>query len=545
MTRIQEPVEDRKNPVPKRAKRLKRARRSKYNAMVSTAHPLATDIGIDVLERGGNCVDAAIAVAAALNVVDMSNTGIGGDAFALVYFRSEGRVIGLNASGRSPFAANIEEYKKHGWFSMPERGPLSVTTPGALSGWTMLHERWGTMSLEELLRPAIKLARDGFEINNFISFVIAITRRELKRFPKAASIYLKPDGGVPERGDVLRQPELAESLEMVAADGASAMYGGPLGDRICEALGKAGGLLSPRDFTEHRVEWVEPIRTVYRGYEVLTIPPNSQGMTLLQMLNIIEGYDVGPPCPNDPELLHLQIEAKKLAFEDRDSVICDPDFYDIPTADLISKGYAENQRTRIDSQSAFNPEPPSIPGEGDTTYFCVVDKEGNAISFINSLFHSFGSCVVAGDTGILLQNRGLGFSFNPEHPNSLQPHKRPMHTLVPCMVLKDSEPYIVLGCIGGDQQPQGLLQILMNITDFGMPPQAAIDAPRWRSYEGLKMALETAFGPKVVQSLSGKGHAITDEIDFFGGAQCIVFDADKGLIGGSDRRLAGCWRGLL
>ena len=518
--------------------------RTKYRAMVSTAHPLATRIGTDVLERGGNCIDAAIAVAAALNVVDMSNTGIGGDAFALVYFQSEGKVIGLNASGRSPFAASIDAYKKHAQFGMPERGPLSVTIPGALSGWALLHERWGTIPFEKLLRPAIKLAKDGFEINQAISFVTAVTRKDLARFAKAASIYLKPDGGAPEAGETLRQPELGESLEMVAAEGALAMYGGPLGKRISEALGKIGGLLSERDFEEHRVEWVEPIRTAYRGYEILTIPPNSQGLSLLQMLNMMEGYDVGSIGRDNPELAHLQVEAKKLAFEDRDGFVCDPEFFDVPTADLISKSYAENKRAEIDSQRASAPGPSPVPGEGDTTYFCIVDADGNAVSFINSLFHPFGSCVVAGDTGIILQNRGLGFSFDPAHPNSLQPHKRPMHTLVPCMVLRDSRPYIVLGCIGGDQQPQGLLQILMNMLDFEMPPQEAIDSPRWRSYEGRKLALEPALGPKVVQSLSAKGHIITDEADFFGGAQCIMFDANKGLIGGSDRRLAGCWRGL-
>lgn len=521
---------------------------SGYEAMVSTAHPLASEIGIDVLKDGGNCVDAAVAVAAALNVVDMSNTGIGGDAFALVYFRSEGHAIGLNASGRSPFKASIKEYRKRGRYSIPERGPLSVTTPGALSGWAMMHERYGTIPFEKLLRPAIRLAKEGFEINNFTSIVIALARRDLSRFPKTAGIYLKPDGGVPEPGETLRQPELGESLEMVAVEGESAMYGGPLAGRICKALGKLGGILSEKDFAEHRVEWVEPIRTTYRDCEVLTIPPNSQGMTLLQMLNVMEGFDVGSFDRKDPELIHLQVEAKRLAFEDRNGLVCDPDFYNIPTEELISKDYAGNQRGRIDPKRALERALDSGPsphgGSDDTTYFCIVDREGNAVSFINSLFHSFGSAVVAGDTGILMQNRGCGFSFDPDHPNSLQPHKRPMHTLAPCMVLKDSRPYLVIGCVGGDQQPQGLLQILTNIIDFGMPPQEAIDFPRFRSYEGGKLALETALGEKVVRSMSAKGHTITDEMDFFGGSQCIMFSGEEGLKGGSDPRLAGCWRAL-
>ena len=515
-----------------------------YKAMVSTAHPLATGMGIDILKDGGNCVDAAIAVAAVLNVVDMSNTGLGGDAFALAYFQREGRVIGLNASGRSPFRASVKEYKKHGQFGMPERGPLSITTPGALSGWSMLHERYGTIPFEELLQPAIKLAKDGFEINAAISLITALSHKNLARFPKIASIYLTPEGKAPQPGDILKQTDLGETLEIVATEGAAVMYGGSLGDRIAKAVGNAGGLLSARDFAEHSVEWVEPIRTTYREYEVVTIPPNSQGMALLQMLNIMEGYAAGSFDRGSAELAHLQVEAKKLAFEDRNALVCDPEFYEIPTADLISKNYADNLRSRIDPQRAFAPKPSPIPGAGDTTYFCIVDDEGNSISFINSLFQSFGSCVVAADTGIILQNRGLGFVFDPEHPNSLQPHKRPLHTLVPCMVLKDSKPYLIIGCIGGDQQPQGLLQILMNIIDFGMSPQEAIDAPRWRSYEGNRLAIETAMGAKVVQPMSTKGHIMAEEMDFFGGAQCIMLDAKRSLQGGSDPRLAGCWQGL-
>jgi len=517
---------------------------NKYRAMVSTAHPLATQIGIDVLKEGGNCVDAAIAVAAALNVVDMGNTGIGGDMFALVFFREKRRVIGLNASGRSPFGASIEAYKKRGHFAIPERGPLSVTTPGALSGWAMLHERHGTLPFEKLLRPAIALAKDGFEINPAISVCIGLNVREIERFPKTASIYLKSDGGYPLPGETLRQPELGDSLEIVASDGASALYAGPLGERISESIKKMGGMLSIKDFAEHRVEWVEPISASYRGHEIFTIPPNSQGLTLLQMLNIMEGYDISTLGRDNPDLIHLQVEAKKSAFSDRDLFVCDPEFHDIPTSYLLSKDYAAERRAGIDTDRASVTDPSSSPESGDTTYFCIVDSDGNAVSFINSLFDVFGSAVVAGDTGIILHNRGKGFSFDPRHPNSFHPHKRPMHTLVPCMVLKGANLFLAIGCTGGDQQPQGLLQILMNIIDFGMPPQQAIDAPRWRSYNDGKLALEAAYWEKVVQPMSAKGHMISDEADFFGGSQCIMFDEDGGLTGGSDPRLAGCWRGL-
>ena len=518
--------------------------RKRFKAMVSTAHPLATQIGIDVLREGGNCVDAAIAVAAALNVVDMGNTGIGGDAFALVFFREEGHVTSLNASGRSPFDASIEEYKKTGHFAIPERGPLSVTTPGALGGWTMLHERYGAMPFAKLLQPAIKLANDGFEISAAISLFIGLSAQVIGRFPDTARVYLRPDGSYPMPGETLRQPELGASLELVAAQGSSAMYGGPLGKEISRFLKKNGGLLSEKDFAEHRMEWVEPIHTSYREYEVYTTPPNSQGLALLEMLNIMEGYDIKSLGSGSADLMHLQVEAKKAAFGDRNRFICDPDFHETPTSELLSKEYAEEARGRIDPKRASGTGPVRRPESGDTTYFCIVDSEGNMVSFINSLFELFGSGMIGGDTGIILQNRGRGFSFDPHHPNSLQPHKRPMHTLVPCIVLKESRPFLVLGCIGGDQQPQGLLQVLLNIIDFGMSPQEAIDAPRWRSYEGGKLALEAAVGTRVVHSLSARGHILTEEADFFGGCQCIMFEENGRLNGGSDPRLAGCWQGL-
>lgn len=512
--------------------------------MVATAHPLATEVGLDILKEGGNCVDAAIAVAAALNVVDMSNTGIGGDAFALMYFKEENRVIGLNASGRSPFGATIETYKERGLSEIPERGPMAVTTPGALSGWVMLHERYGTMPFKELLRPAIALARDGFQINHAISIFIGLNADVLRSFPETACVYLKSDGSVPMPGDILRQQRLGESLELVAEKGASAMYGGPLGEKIAASHDAAGGLLTGKDFAEHRANWIEPLHIMYRGYDIFTIPPNSQGLALLEMLNIMEGYDVRSLGRGSADLLHLQIEAKKFAFKDRNQYICDPDFFEVPVRNLLSKEYAAMVRTHINPDKVADLTPGYHPGSGDTTYFCIADDGGNSVSFINSLFYPFGSGMVAGDTGIILQNRGLGFSFDPQHPNSLQPHKRPLHTLVPCMVFRESQPFLVIGCIGGDQQPQGLLQILMDIIDFEMLPQDAIDAPRWRSYEGGRLILESAVGAKTVQSLCARGHVVTDEIDFFGGSQCIMFDNDKGLVGGSDPRLAGCWQGL-
>ncbi|RJP21377.1 MAG: gamma-glutamyltransferase [Candidatus Abyssobacteria bacterium SURF_5] len=520
------------------------AKAEKYKAMVATAHPLATGVGISVLEKGGNCVDAAVAVAAALNVVDMANTGIGGDAFALVYFKKEGKVVGLNASGRSPFAATIEEYRKRGHAAVPERGPLSITTPGALSGWAMLHERYGVLPFGSLLQPAIDLARNGFEINAAIAIFIGISSGVICGYPTTEEIYLKPFGGMPGPGERMVQENLAKSLEQVAKEGVDSFYKGPLGRRISEFVRQSGGVLSERDFVEHRPNWVEPISTTYRGYEVVTIPPNSQGLALLQMLNIFEKLDVKSLSLNPVDLLHYQIEAKKIVFRDRARYYCDPEFHDVPVEHLLSEECARKYRSSIDPGRAAEAGSATAGMSGDTTYFSIVDAEGNAVSFINSLFDLFGSGMVAGDTGIILQNRGKSFSLDPGHCNALEPHKRPMHTLVPCMVLRESRPYLVLGCIGGDQQTQGLLQILTNIIDLDMSPQEAINAPRWRSYENGRLVLEAAIGENVVQSLSQRGHPLTDEIDFFGGSQCIRIEEDGSLTGATDPRLAGCWQGL-
>jgi gamma-glutamyltranspeptidase/glutathione hydrolase len=516
-----------------------------FKAMVATAHPLATETGISILEQGGNCIDAAIAVAAVLNVVDMGNTGVGGDMFALVYFKNEGRVVGLNASGRSPFAASIDEYKKRGLTNVPERGPLPVTTPGALSGWVMLHERYGPMPFQKLLEPAIRLAKDGFEINPAISIFLTLSAETIRKFPRTEEVYLEPFGGVPGPGELLVQARLGESLEKIAAHGSDIFYKGEIGQAIVKFVQEMGGVLSERDFGEHQANWVEPISTTYRGNEVFTIPPNSQGLTLLQMLNIFQGLDVKKLSGNPADLVHYQIEAKKLVFRDRARYYCDPDFHDIPLDKLLSAEYAEQQRNSIDPNRAAE-TPPSASGiGGDTTYFSIVDRDGNAISFINSLFDLFGSGMVAGDTGIILQNRGKSFSLRPEDWNALEPHKRPMHTLVSCMVLRNHQPKLVLGCVGGDQQTPGLLQILTNILDLEMSPQQAINAPRWRCYGDGKVVLEAALGENVVQSLSQRGHPLTDEIDFFGGAQCIQAGQNGRLVGGSDPRLAGCWQGLL
>jgi gamma-glutamyltranspeptidase/glutathione hydrolase len=516
----------------------------RFKAMVATAHPLATETGISILKQGGNCVDAAIAVAGTLNVVDMGNTGVGGDMFALVYFKNEGRVVGLNASGRSPYAATLDEYKKHGLTNVPERGPLPVTTPGALSGWAMLHERYGTLPFQKLLEPAIRLAKDGFQINPAISIFVALSAEVIRKFPKTEEIYLKPFGGVPGPGKTLVQAELGESFEKISAHGPDIFYKGEIGRSIAKFVQEMGGVLSERDFAEHRANWVEPISTTYRGNEVFTIPPNSQGLALLQMLNIFQELDVKKLSRNPADLVHYQIEAKKLIFGDRADYYCDPDFHHIPLDKLLSAEYATQQRNSIDPNRAAEARS-STPGlTGDTTYFSIVDAEGNAISFINSLFDLFGSGMVAGDTGIILQNRGKSFSLNPKHWNALEPQKRPMHTLVPCMVLRNRKPNLLLGCVGGDQQTPGLLQILTNILDLEMSPQEAINASRWRCYEDGKVVLEAALGDNVVQSLSHRGHVLTDEIDFFGGAQCIQIDQNGRLVGGSDPRLAGCWQGL-
>lgn len=511
--------------------------------MVSSAHPLASQTGLDVLRAGGNAADAAVATAAALNVLDPSNTGIGGDAFALVHWAETGETRALNASGRAPAAATIAKYRDEGYTEMPVHGPLSVTVPGAALGWHELHRQYGTKPWRDLLQPAVTFAREGFEVNPLTSVATGLAAAKLAKCERAKAIYLKPDGSFYYPGETLVQRDLGDSLAALAEGGPDVFYQGDLGRRYCTGLQAEGGLITQDDLAAHTVDWTEPLRTTYREHEILVMPPNSHGLTLLVMLNVLEPEDVAALGRDSADRLHLQIEAKKLAFAVRHQYIGDPQHLPVDPAELAGKAYAAQLRARLNRESADTTGAPvPLPDErSDTTYFCVADAAGNRVSFINSLFEGFGSGVVAGDTGIVCQNRGSSFQLDPDHVNALRPGHRPMHTLIPAMVLRNGRPRFTLGCVGGDQQPQGLLQILQHLLDDGDDLERAVVSPRFRSYEQNRVALEGDLSRHGAE-LERRGHELTDG-DFYGGCQIIESRPDGTLRAFSDPRVGGQARG--
>ena len=517
--------------------------------IVTTSQPLATQAGVSILQQGGNAVDAAIATAAALNVVEPMMTGLGGDVFALVYLSRSKELKALNASGRAPYAASLETLQNLGYQKMPETGIHTVTIPGALDGWSSLLGNHGTMSLAQVLAPAINLAEHGFPVTEIIAHTWQENRAKLQANADAALTYL-PAGRAPEPGEIFRQPDLANTLKKIAQGGRDVFYRGEIAEAIVACSQENGGLITMKDMNDHTSTWVTPISTNYHGYDIYECPPNGQGLVVLLALNILEGYDLPSLGHNSPEYLHLLIEALKLAFADADRYVADPDFIDIPLESLLSKSYTEQRRRLIDRNKASQKVAAGVPDtEGDTVYLAVIDKEGNSVSFINSLYQGFGSGIVVGGTGICLQNRGALFSFEPGHPNCIEPHKRPYHTIIPAMVFRDGDLFLTFGVMGGFMQPQGHVQVLLNIIDFGMGVQTALDAPRFRYIQGNESAFEPGFPPGVLQELTDKGHQIVALDDpysqQFGGAQAImVHPKTKALIAGSDPRKDGCAIGV-
>jgi gamma-glutamyltranspeptidase/glutathione hydrolase len=422
---------------------------------------------------------------------------------------------------------------------MPTTGVHSVTVPGALDGWETLLKKYGTMSLAQVLQPAIQYAENGFPVSEVISSDWQHSVDLLKKHPAAVRTYLI-DGRAPRTGEIFSQPNLARTLKTVASFGTSAFYHGEIAEKMVASLRELGGLLTTEDFAEHRSTWVKPVSSTYRGIRLYELPPNGQGIATLEMLNILEGFDLRSLGHNSAEYLHLLIEAKKLAFADRDAYYADPDKVKVPVERLISKEYADKQRKRIDPDKAAKPVFSGLSERSDTVYLTVVDKDRNCVSFINSLFHSFGSGIVAGDTGICLQNRGALFSLDPKHPNRLEAHKRPLHTIIPAMAFKNEKPWLVFGVMGGDMQPQGHVQVLINMVDFGMNVQLAGEVARFRdSEEGV--ALEADINPEARRKLIEKGHKIIWSVGAFGGYQGIMIDPDTGVLtGGSDPRKDGC-----
>jgi len=509
--------------------------------MIATSQTLASAAGLKVLQDGGNAIDAAVTAAAVLAVIEPSMNGIGGDLLALVHDGTLKIDFGLDSTGRSAYAATPEEYARRGVTEMPQRGPLTVDVPGVVEGWHQLLTRFGTIDLATALAPAIAFARDGFPVAELMANEWIANEAMLAADPATAATFL-PNGVPPKMGEIFANPRLARSLETIATQGRDAFYTGSIARAIVADMKSRNGLLELRDFEDHKADWVNPIWTNYRGYELLEMPPSTQGFVALEMLNIMEGFDVAALGHNSADYLHLVSEAKRIAFADRGAFLADRDHMPKGTLErLISKDYAALRRSEINMTRAATTYSPDFAGVdlGDTIYLTAADEHGNVISFIQSLFSSFGAGFVAGDTGITMHNRGFGFTLQPGHPNEIGPHKRPLHTLVPAMLAKNGRPLMAFGVMGGDNQAQAHAQIVANVVDFGMHVQEAGDAARVR-HTGQELAAESGIGEDVRRALAAKGHVVVDGRGAMGGYQAIWIDHESGvLLGGSDLRKDG------
>ena len=505
--------------------------------MVATSQPLATEIGVAMLERGGSAVDAAIAANAVLGLTEPTGCGIGGDLFAIVWDAAGGRLHGLNASGRSPLSLAREHFARAGSSAIPTRGPLSVSVPGAVDGWCELHARFGRLPLREVLAPAIECARQGFAVTPVIAAAWAAGAGTLHASPGFAEVFM-PGGRAPAVGASFANPALARAYEAIAAEGRAAFYTGPIAAAVEHSVRGHGGYLGREDLAAHASEWVEPVATTYRGWHVYELPPNGQGIAVLQMLNILEGFELGSLEWGSAEHLHLLVEAKKLAFEDRARYYADPRFATVPVERLIAKDYAATRRALVDLKRAAVAPTHGAAGAGDTVYLATADAAGNMVSLIQSNYMGFGSGVTVAPFGFGLQNRGSQFALDPTHANAYAPGKRPFHTIIPAFATRDGEALLAFGVMGAAMQPQGQVQVLSNLVDFGMGLQAAGDAPRVRHEgsteptgaaqdpSGGTVYVEPGFAPAALAELRGRGHRLETTADAatFGGYQAIRRD---------------------
>jgi len=520
-------------------------------AMVATSQPLAVQVGIDVLKAGGHAVDAAIAVNAMLGLVEPMSCGLGGDVFAIVWDAAAKSLYGLNGSGRSPRRMTRSAFAARKLERIPLYGPLTWTVPGCVDGWFALHGRFGRISMADLLAPAVRHAKDGFELTPVIARMWSQAADRLNADPGARNTFLF-DGRPPAAGDRVSNPELASSLQAIIDSGPEAFYQGPIADGIVRCAKERGGFMTHDDLAAHRTTWVEPVSCSYRGFDVWELPPSTQGIAALETLAILDGFTLRPLGHNTVATIHRSIEAKKLAYEDRARFYADPEFAPVPLAKLLSPEHAAKQRECIDLQRAATSIPPDLFPRSDTVYLTVVDEQRNAVSFIQSIYHGFGSGIVPPGLGFAMQNRGNLFHLDPHHPNTLEPGKRPFHTIIPAMVTQDGRPVFSFGVMGGDMQPQGHVQILINLLDFGMDPQAAGEALRWRHdgsstpvgdvmVDGGTVYLEPGFPPAIVAGLQALGHRVEIRDGGYGGYQGIRIDWDTGeLVGGSEPRKDGC-----
>ncbi|RPE80064.1 gamma-glutamyltransferase [Vulcaniibacterium tengchongense] len=530
------------------------------HAMAATSHPLATQIALDVMKQGGSAVDAAIAANAALGLMEPTGNGIGGDLFAIVWDPKTRKLYGYNGSGRSPKSLTLAEFRKRGLKEVPPHGPLPVTVPGAVDAWFALHGRFGKRAMADDLAPAIRYAREGHPVHETIAYYWNLSVPRLSQWPGFAEQFTVAGAGpgdrrAPRTGEIWKNPNLARTLEKIAQGGRDAFYKGEIARAIDAYFRANGGFLSYEDLASHRGEWVEPVSTNYRGYDVWELPPNGQGIAALQMLNLLEGYDLKSYGFGSPEHVHLFAEAKKLAFADRAASYADPDFYKTPVARLISKEYARQRRKLISPDKAMKAaEPGVIPqlNEGDTIYLATADADGMMVSLIQSNYRGMGSGMAPPGLGFILQDRGEQFVLKEGHPNSFAPGKRPFHTIIPAFVTKDGKPWLSFGVMGGAMQPQGHVQILLNLIDFGMNLQEAGDAPRIQHdgstepagqneamADGGELDLESGFPYETVRALMRKGHSVRFADGPYGGYQAIMVNPHGGYIGASESRKDG------
>jgi gamma-glutamyltranspeptidase/glutathione hydrolase len=507
------------------------------NGVAATSQPLATSAAVDILRSGGNAIDAAVAAAAVLNVVEPYMTGMGGDMFAILWDAEQKHLVGLDGSGKSGSKIDVDALARE-WDEVPTRGAATVTVPGALAGWNALVETYGDLTLSEVLAPAIRIAEEGFPVTPIIAQDWAGAVETLEANDGAASTFLI-DGAAPGAGEWFRNPDLARTFQRIADEGAETFYGGALGREIVAGLDELGGFLTLEDLARHEVRWVEPLSVDYKGYTLHELPPAGQGIAALQMLKMLEGIDFSGMVHNSSEYLHTLIEAKKLAYADLARYVADPDHMDVRPRALLDPDYLARRAALIDPDRAMErAEPGPLTTESDTVYLTVADRDGNMVSFINSVSWYFGSGVVVPGTGVILQNRGAGFTLEEGHPNRIGPNKRPFHTIIPAFVTQQGEPWLSYGVMSGSMQPQGHVQVLLNLVEFGMDPQEAVDAARFRHLSGKRVAVENLH-PEVAASLSGLGHELVVPTGIaFGGAQAIL-KLERGWAAGSDPRKDG------
>ena len=502
------------------------------NGMAATSHPLATQTAIDVLKNGGNAIDAAIAANAVLGLVEPTGCGIGGDLFAIVWIEKDKKLYGLNSSGPAAQSMTIENLKAMGIDKIPPFGPLPVTVPGAVAGWTALHKRFGKTPFDELFNNAIYYADNGFPITEVVGYYLQLSSERYKDYPNFKDVWM-PNGKALKKGDVFVNKDLSNTYKQIAKSYGESFYRGDIAQTISKFIVEQGGFLSVNDLKNYKPEWITPVSSNYRGFDVWELPPNGQGIAALQILNILEQYDVSNMGHNSAEYIHLFTEAKKLAYEDRAKYYADMNFADVPVEELISKEYALERNKLINLRKAASTYESGIFEDGDTIYMTVADKDGNMVSLIQSNYRGMGSGMVPPNLGFMLQDRGEMFSLDPNHRNSLEGGKRPFHTIIPAFITKDDKPFISFGLMGGGMQPQGHAQIVVNLIDFKMNLQEAGDAPRIRHFgsseptgeimsNGGYLSLESGVGLDVRIELTKKGHNLKNEPGGYGGYQAIM-----------------------